>query len=188
MGMKRDKACQDALAVFIQYGYRKTSMEDVARAIGVSRQWVYQQFQSKERLFGEVVEQAMKDTLERALANLNVEDADPPARLLGAFDGWCGEYLDSVGASPHADELFDSAVSMHGERIQEVRNRFEKALTKTIKGIAPGLPNDVPAKDTAMVLMHTSDAIKHSCENRKDYLNKMAQTIRVVLSGRIGEA
>ncbi len=182
--MKRDKACQDALAVFIQYGYRKTSMEDVARAIGVSRQWVYQQFRSKEKLFGEVIEQAMNSTLTRTVDVLKSDAPDDEAKLLSAFDVWCGEYLDSIGASPHAGELFDSAVSMHGDRIKEAYDEFEKALTKTLKRALPGLPRGVQHRDAAIVLLSASQTIKHESANRKAYLEQMKRVIRVVTAGR----
>jgi AcrR family transcriptional regulator len=45
-----------AVKVFFQFGYRKTSMEDVAAAAQVSRQTLYLQFRDKERLFRAALE------------------------------------------------------------------------------------------------------------------------------------
>ena len=41
-----------AVKVFFQFGYRKTSMEDVAVEAELSRQTLYLQFRNKEKLFG----------------------------------------------------------------------------------------------------------------------------------------
>ena len=44
-----------ALPLFLRYGYRKTSMEDVARASGFSRQSIYTWYPNKKKLFIGVV-------------------------------------------------------------------------------------------------------------------------------------
>src|SRR5258708_36742368 len=40
-----------ATPVFLRYGYKKTSMDDLARAAGLSRQGLYLHFENKEALF-----------------------------------------------------------------------------------------------------------------------------------------
>ena len=40
-----------ALPLFLRYGYRKTSMEDVAQASGFSRQSIYTWYPNKKKLF-----------------------------------------------------------------------------------------------------------------------------------------
>jgi AcrR family transcriptional regulator len=48
----RPKNLLDAsLSAFLRYGFRKTSMEEVARASHISRQGLYLHFQTKEDLF-----------------------------------------------------------------------------------------------------------------------------------------
>ena len=48
---RQERVLAAALGVFGRYGFRKTSMDEVARAAGISRQGLYLYFASKEALF-----------------------------------------------------------------------------------------------------------------------------------------
>ncbi len=48
-----------AKAVFQKYGFRKTTMEDIARELGKGKSTLYYYFSSKEAIFEEVVDQEM---------------------------------------------------------------------------------------------------------------------------------
>src|SRR5258708_23382447 len=63
-----------AVGVFARYGYRKTSMDEVARAAGVSRQGLYLQFANKEELFPQAVGQSLNRHLNAALPALSRPD------------------------------------------------------------------------------------------------------------------
>src|ERR1700744_4149523 len=75
-----------ALGVFARYGFRKASMDEVARAAGVSRQGLYLQFANKEELFRRAVEYSLAGQLKAAGEAL--DDAAQPLerRLVHAFD------------------------------------------------------------------------------------------------------
>src|SRR5260370_17188163 len=73
-------------AIFLRYGFKKTSMDDVARAAGVSRQGLYLYFDTKDLLFRESLQHLMSGLISNARAaaedgNLSFRD-----RLLGAFE------------------------------------------------------------------------------------------------------
>lgn len=60
------------MATFARFGYRKTSMEEVARAAHISRPGLYFLFSSKESLFRAAVTQTLHrdiTAVERALAD-----------------------------------------------------------------------------------------------------------------------
>ena len=75
-----------AVGVFARFGYRKTSMDDVARAAGVSRQGLYLSFANKEELFRRALEHSLSNQLACAITALSrAEDSlesrsSPPAR------------------------------------------------------------------------------------------------------------
>jgi len=71
-----------AVKVFFQFGYRKTSMEDVAAVAEVSRQTLYLQFRDKERLF----RAALDYLTEQMLVSIR--------RLAGNQNGTCGANTD----------------------------------------------------------------------------------------------
>lgn len=52
---KRRAIMEAALAAFLEKGYGRTSMDEIAAAAAVSKQTVYKHFASKERLFTDIV-------------------------------------------------------------------------------------------------------------------------------------
>ena len=59
----RRAAILDAAAgVFLRFGYKKTSMDDLARAAGLSRQGLYLHFPTEEELFKEGVLRLIEGT------------------------------------------------------------------------------------------------------------------------------
>ena len=47
---KQEYVLQIALRTFLRYGFKKTSMEDIAKAAGLTRQGLYFHFQNKDEL------------------------------------------------------------------------------------------------------------------------------------------
>src|SRR5689334_327352 len=90
---RRTLVLDSAMVTFARFGYRKTSMEEVARAADISRPGLYFLFSSKETLFRAAVTQA----LERDIAAVERVLADTgrplPERLVEAFDQWAGRYV-----------------------------------------------------------------------------------------------
>ena len=62
---KRESIIRAAHAQFCRYGYRKTSMEDIAGELGISRASLYSYFKNKDEIFRSVSiwlhERAMAD-------------------------------------------------------------------------------------------------------------------------------
>lgn len=52
---KRQQILDAAAHLFLEYGFEKTSMDQVAVAAGVSKQTVYSHFGNKEELFGAII-------------------------------------------------------------------------------------------------------------------------------------
>ncbi len=48
---KREAVYEAAATVFAQYGFRRTTMNDIAQAAGISRPALYLMFANKENLF-----------------------------------------------------------------------------------------------------------------------------------------
>jgi len=102
-----------ATAIFLRYGFKKTSMDDVARAAGVSRQGLYLYFDTKDLLFRETLQHLMSHLISAARAaaedgNLSFRD-----RLLGAFEAvHCSAFHNA--SREDALELLQSAQSAAG--------------------------------------------------------------------------
>ena len=97
---RRGHVLDVAMGVFARFGFRKTSMEEVARASHLSRQGLYLHFATKEQLFHAAVRHALETGLEAAVAQLKDESL-PLRRGIGriGFDhrGHRGEREDERG-------------------------------------------------------------------------------------------
>lgn len=76
----RRRILEVAEDVFDRRGLRRTTMDDIAEAAGVVRKTVYNYFESKPKLVGEVIEQASARTAAIALQSLDLNA--PPEELI----------------------------------------------------------------------------------------------------------
>src|SRR3954469_1304513 len=83
-----------ATPVFLRFGFKKTSMDDLARAAGLSRQGLYLQFQTKEALFKAVVEHLMAELEAAARAALARDDLAVEDRLVAGFEAFHGRMIE----------------------------------------------------------------------------------------------
>lgn len=125
-----------ALELFLERGYKGTSMEAVARAAGVTKPVVYACFTSKAELFGALLdreEQRMLAQFSTALA-LGAESGDVRATLIAGFTSMLNAVKDTPRAyriallgEGDADAVIDARVR-HG-RNQQIAAIAEVART-----------------------------------------------------------
>ncbi len=73
---KRDRILKQAAAAFARFGFRKTTMSEIARAAGVAKGSLYHAAESKEELFYKVLEREVDGWVDEARARI---DPDVPA-------------------------------------------------------------------------------------------------------------
>lgn len=79
---KREQIEKAAMQLFLQHGYRETSMDQVAALAGVSKHTIYNHFQSKEGLFVALVEQFIGKQFHGEGNNLESQEAHLGLRQL----------------------------------------------------------------------------------------------------------
>jgi AcrR family transcriptional regulator len=168
-----------AVGVFARYGFRKTSMEEVARAAGVSRQGLYLQFANKEELFRKALEHSLSSQLNAAVAALSVRGDSLESRIIAACDAWSGRFIGSLGAD--AADLMCASTALAGSTLTHYESRFEAALTSAIAdsplhgfcattGMAPA--------DLARTLHATARGLKRSA-SREEFVKGMTVAARM---------
>src|SRR3984893_17197088 len=60
---KRTRILHEAQSLFIRYGVKRTSIDEVARAADIAKGTLYLYYESKERLFAEVAKKICADIL-----------------------------------------------------------------------------------------------------------------------------
>ena len=82
-----------ALEVFGRYGFRKASMDEIARSADISRQGLYLHFANKDALFRAAVRQELDTALGDVSRCLNEEGVGLERRAVAALDD-CDECND----------------------------------------------------------------------------------------------
>jgi AcrR family transcriptional regulator len=128
---KKNVVFDAALDVFAQYGFRRTTMNDVAQAAGISRPALYLMFNNKEHLFHELaahrLELAIAEATSVLAGNHNIED-----RFIDALLVHQKVYYEPVANSPHGAELIDTNLSL-------ATDVMTKGYTKLIEVLANSL-------------------------------------------------
>jgi AcrR family transcriptional regulator len=170
-----------AVEVFTRYGYRKTSMDEVARAAEISRQGLYLHFPTKEDLFRAALGFALSTSLEGALGRLREPGATLEAQLAGAFDEWVGRYVGKMGAG--ASDIVEAASTLMGPVIAEHEARFADAVAKVITSgrlAAAYRPAGLSARQLFDVLNATARGLKYGSESREAFGRSMTLAVRAM--------
>ncbi|WP_250030265.1 TetR/AcrR family transcriptional regulator [Paractinoplanes maris] len=183
-GGQRDSARREhvltvALGTFARFGYRKTSMDDVARAADISRPGLYFLFSSKENLFRAAVVHALDRDLEMAGQVLSDFERPIRDRLIEAFDLWTGRYVGAL--SSEVAVLIDTNPALLGQIVTAYPERFLEMLTHALADALPARPS--MAGDMAWTLRSTAAGIKHEVATRTEFVERMTIAIDLFLPG-----
>ena len=128
--LTRERILEAAEQVFRRFGPQKTTVVDVARALGVSHGSVYRHFDSKAALRDAVVEAWLRRTSDPLIAIAN-SDLPPPERLRAWFDALLSSKRLKVTADP---EMFLVTRNIFAEA-REVVNGHVGHLVEQIETI-----------------------------------------------------
>src|SRR6202171_6292288 len=93
-----------ALELFTRYGYRKTSIDDIAQAAQVAKRTVYLHFENKAAVFLAILEY-LGDQVRLRCAAAELEGGTPVDRLTGLLNAYFGMGFDLFSKSEHMPEL-----------------------------------------------------------------------------------
>jgi AcrR family transcriptional regulator len=166
---------ESALGTFARYGYRKASMEEVARAAHISRPGLYFLFSSKAALFRAAVAWAMQQDIDAVISDLDDNDRSLQDRLLTSFDHWAGRYVGPLSRDVAA--LIDDNTNILGALAETMPQRFEELI---LQALAHTSGPDT-ARRISQTLISTSIGVKHQVSERAEYRKRMAVAIALVV-------
>jgi AcrR family transcriptional regulator len=186
---RRAAILEAATGVFLRYGFKKTSMDDLARAAGLSRQGLYLHFATKEALFKAGLEHLIAETGAAGRAALGRDDGGVEERLLGAFEAVHAQAIGGPGAE-HLSELLATAAQLLGPVVDELEQGFSADVARVLRsaGVAARWKAlGVSAKELAEHLSATSRGLKHSAATPAAYRERMRVAVRIVCRGAGGD-
>jgi AcrR family transcriptional regulator len=180
---KRDRIFKAATECFTQYGFKRTAMEDIAQAAGISRASLYLLFQNKEDIFRTLSEQLYENSIKRAEAALhsNLAFSD---RLIAAFEGKDLEIVELIKSSPHGVELVEINCVVGADIFQKAEKRFEALLVQAIQqaqshGEIAWNRLGLDAQQCATLLIYCTHGLKKSSSSPLEYRQHLHHLILI---------
>jgi AcrR family transcriptional regulator len=173
-----------ATAVFLRYGFKKTSMDDLARAAGLSRQGLYLHFPTKEELFKAGILRLIAATRAAGQAAL-ASELPVDERVLAYFVAIHSPLGES--STENMSELMEATVHLVGDAAAAFEEERTAALARLLKqsGIAAAWKEaGLSAAELAAQLFATSHGIKLAVKSRDDYRKRMRVAVQIVCNGR----
>lgn len=185
---KRATILGAALKLFGQYGFRRTSIDDIAREAGIAKGTVYLYVETKEALFRALAQSLIDQMMETA--RQAVAGKGPLAeRLFAVLDAKFGFFYDLLRGSPHAIELLDSKGRVCADLFAASDAAYTKLLTKVVadaarRGEIAPKRLDLSAAEVADLLMSGAHGIATPDVTDGALLRKkLATLVRVVIAG-----
>lgn len=124
--------------LFVRYGYRKSSMDDVAREAGIAKGTVYLYFAGKEALFRALLERIGQTVL--AAAQQAAAAEQPLAeRLYGVMHAMYGYFHAHFGDSGHLQELSEVRGSLGQDLSAQMRQAHRQIVVELLEqGVRDG--------------------------------------------------
>jgi AcrR family transcriptional regulator len=161
-----------ALELFTRYGYRKTSIDNIAQAAQVAKRTVYLHFENKAAVFLAILEYLGDQVRQRCSA---AERAGGTAvdRLTGLLDAYFGMAFELFSKSEHMPELEETFSKLARARIDDLNTEYEGRLARFVRslqkmGAIGGPPRGLNVEQLVHVLIRAAEGAKHDPEMQGD--------------------
>ncbi len=160
---RRQQILDAAFDRFAQYGFRGTSIDDIARTAGISRPLVYQHFANKEEVFRALAGQLHQQMLDQAGAVLADPSGDLAAQVAEALIAKL-HMVEVIHASEHYDELMETTSRLAGDLAAGALDRFDGLVRKRLTaarraGHLPARTDAVPVIQLVRLLRQAAGGV-----------------------------
>lgn len=171
-----DYVLDTALSVFSKHGYRKTSIEDIAKAADISRQGIYLHYKNKDDLFSATFLKAFNDGQHTADQVIEDDSLSLEEKLFKLLDEWFGRHVGLLHPDirPHCERMIGDAVIHHNSLFQM---KIEQIILSASK--EKTADKEKQAATIANVLCACALTWKHTLILRQEFSDKMSAAIQL---------
>ena len=160
------------LRLFTQYGYRKTSIDDIARAAQVAKRTVYLHFENKAAVFLAILEY-IGDQVRQRCAAAERAGGTQVDRLTQLLDAYFGMGFELFSKSEHMPELEETFSKLAQSRIGYLNAEYEGRLVRLLRllekaGEIAGPPRGLTVEQIVYILLRAAEGAKRDAKVQWD--------------------
>jgi AcrR family transcriptional regulator len=160
------------LQLFTKYGYRKTSIDDIAAAAQVAKRTVYLHFDNKAAVFLAILEY-LGDQMRQRCAAAEAAGGTAVDRLTGLLNAYFGMAFELFSQSEHMPELEETFAKLARERIGELNTEYEDRIARFLRhsvktGQVGKPPQGLTVEQIVRILTRAAEGAKHDPSRQGD--------------------
>ncbi len=177
-----EKIVVEAKKVFLRYGFRRTTMADLAKGAQMSRPALYLVFPSKEEVFMAVVTRSIKELTGEIRTGIpRLKTAGD--KLAFAFDVWYVRPFEMVLASPDAGDLLESGCEIACETLTKAEEDFMAIVTEVLKPLVHEQSRvKLPAARIAKLLCGAAHGFKKTAKDAAELRQMLNDHLTLILA------
>ena len=180
---KEEKVLTAARDVFLRYGFKRTTMSDLAEAAQMSRPALYLIFSSKEEVLRSLITQLFGELLREIREGLSKYDGIAE-KLNFAFEIWCVRQFEMIQASPDAKDILESGYEFATEITLQAFSGFESIVSDILRPIMGSqTETNFTTEQLAHILATAIWGIKESSASVLELQQMIEGLITIVLAG-----
>lgn len=182
---RRAAILTQAFAAFTTYGYRRTTMDDIARAAGLSRPALYLLYRNKADIFRGCM-QALMAEMRVSVAKCFTGAASTVSKVEEALNEAIIRPYRKIAETPHGTEIFDAKYDFASDLFLEWIEAVEE-------GVAAGLAAEqaaghldlegagVSAERMASLLLDATEGMKMRMSDMDEVSAKLSDLVRLLI-------
>ena len=178
-----EKIVTEAGKVFLRYGFRRTTMADLAKAAQMSRPAFYLIFPSKEEAFLAVVKRfiaEMLDEIRRGIPRFKTAEQ----KLAFAFDVWFARPFEMIQASPDASDILETGSEIACGEMTQAKTDFETIVAGILKPLVREQSKvKLSAAKIAEILCRAAHGFKGTARDVGELRQMLHDHLTLVLTG-----
>ena len=160
------------LQLFTQYGYRKTSIDDIAEAAQVAKRTVYLHFENKAAVFLAILEYLGDQVRQRCVAAERM-GGTAVDRLTGLLDAYFGMGFELFSKSAHMPELEETFSKLARSTIGDLNTEYQERLARFLRSLEKtgeigGPPQGLTVEQIVHVLIRAAEGAKRDAKVQGD--------------------
>lgn len=178
---KRAHILQSAFDVVLRYGFQRMTMDDVAKASGMSRPALYLQFKNKGEIFSAMASDMMRKGLENAQAVLDGEGTIED-RVFGAIKAGILDPIEALHSTAHGAELLDMKHQIAGDVLTEWRGKKVAMVANALEKSGGPKTKGLSGNQLANILLDGIDGLKQRAKSAQERSDGARALVKLIAS------